>query len=58
VVYGVALAAVVIQNLWEFKPDKRFEKIRSVGLQELFDGFFEDANSKVEAGQRLPFRRT
>lgn len=55
-IYAIAILVVGIQNIVEFKPDKRIDKIRKVNVDELFDGFFKNAAKTVRKGQRLPFR--
>jgi hypothetical protein len=51
-----AAALTFVLNAWEFKPDKRIDKIRKANLDEKLDGIFADAIARVAEKQRLPFR--
>jgi hypothetical protein len=47
---------VFVYNLWQFGPDRRFEKIREPTLNAQLNTKFREAREKLRPGQRLPFR--
>ena len=53
---GGFVLVVFIYNLWQFGPDRRFERIREPTLKAQFNTKFKGAREKHRPGQRLPFR--
>src|SRR6266568_5348886 len=47
---------LLLYNRWLFKPDLRFQKVRTPALNAAFNVKFQEAREALPRGQRLGFR--